>query len=223
MVEKKKEEEHKIIAQYKEAYKISEDYTSQLSANLLNKGLVGKEMDKGTIDTIVDFFHSSDVVKAIKDALGARAAEVSDKELLARYAIPRHAIEEELNKYESVTPEVLLSLVQQLSATIHAELTKGQPAEIANIASKDGVPVAQGIMKDLYKVSGGDQYLDNNARTIENLVTPEKMQAHTEGLYSRRELQTEMSRHSDKIRKAIYTDDKKKKAKYVPTEHRAGA
>lgn len=194
-----------IVDQYKTAHDISEQYTSRLTAQLLNKGLVGKEINDETLDDIVSFFHSEDVAKAMKKALGDKAEKLSDEEVLDRYGLPKHAIKEALSEYKSVTPEALLSLVRQLSTRIHTELTSHHPASLANIAYDD-IDEAQKIIDELYRTSGGDQYANAHEKAIKNLKTPDKVLEHMQGLYQRGDLQARMAQDSERLREAVYKD-----------------
>jgi len=199
----KEEKEHPIVAQYKTAYDISEEYTSRLSAEILKKGFVGRKANKGTIDDVVKFLHSKDVAAMIKKALGGRVNDVSDEEILTRYGLPKHVIQEELSQYESITPDAILSLVQRLSARIHGEMVSHHPAAIANLAYDKGMDAAKAVVADLLKTSGGDKYAAANQKTLDNIVTPDKLMDHTTDLYQRH-LPAEMARHSDRLRKAVY-------------------
>lgn len=194
---------HPIVEQYLAAHDISEDYTARLTAELLNKGMVGKAVNKRTIDDVVSFFHSGEVADAIRKVFGAKTKELSDEELLARYGLPKHIIKETLGEYKSLTPEVLLRLAQQLGARIHAELVSHHPAAIANEAYDD-LAGAQKAMLSLYEVSGGEKYAAANKATIENLLAPDKIHEHMTDLYQRRELQTRMAQDSEKLRGAVY-------------------
>ncbi len=194
---------HPIIEQYLTAFDLAENYTARLGAVLLNKGLIGKKVDEKTIEDVVETLHSDKVADGIRKVFGARTKDLSDEELLSRYGLPKHVIKEALSEYKSITPEVLLRLVQQLGARIHAELVSHHPAAIANEAYDD-LEGAQKTMFDLYEVSGGEKYAAANKATIENLLTPDKIHEHMTDLYQRRELQNRMAQDSDKLREAVY-------------------
>ena len=204
--EEKKEKEHPIIAQYKAAYDVSEKYTAKLNADILKKGFVGKKVEGKTIDDIVGFLHSEDVAEMMKKALGSKAKDLSTEELLQRYGLPKHTIKELLSEYESVTPEALLSLIQQLGARLHAELVSHHPAAFSNLAYEKGVKAAQEVLMRLYEVSGGEKFAESHKKTIDNLVDPSKIQEHVQTAYQQRVLHGEMARHTDRLRKAVYEE-----------------
>ncbi|MCH8328782.1 MAG: hypothetical protein IIB81_00110 [Nanoarchaeota archaeon] len=197
--------EHRIVAEYKTASNISQEYLNILKAEILNKGLVGKKADKKTIDDIVSFLHSDKVAGMIRKGLESKLGSgVTNDELLERYGLPKHAIQEAFKGYDSVTEDMLINLVSQLSTQLHGELTSNHPTALANLAYSKGPEAAQKVIKRLYHVSGGEGYEADNKKTIESLVEPGKILEHMTGLYQRRDLHNELQRHKVKSMKPVY-------------------
>ena len=201
-------ERHEIVTQYLAAFDTSDLVAARLTADILKKDLVGKPT-ADALEDVVGFLHSEDVAQLIKKALGSRAKDLSDKEILDKYGLPKHVIRELLNEYESITPEVLMNLSQQLSARLHAELTSHHPAALANLAYDQGHKEAQAVLMDLYAVSGGEKYARAHKKSIEDLLTPDKISDHLQTLYQRRELQQRSAQDSDRTRGALYGKNEK--------------
>jgi hypothetical protein len=196
--------EHPIVEQYIQASDISEKYFSILKAGILNKGFVGRETNKKTIDEIVNFLHSDEVAEMIKKSLGTRGKNLSNEEILSRYGLPKWQIEEQFSGYKSISSNVLESLVDEFSNRLHQELTSHHEAELANLAYTKGTKAAQGVLTELYRVSGGDKYALAHKKSIESLVTPEKMQTHVRGLYTRRVLHSKRHENRELETKPAY-------------------
>ncbi|MBI2139467.1 hypothetical protein HYU14_00970 [Candidatus Woesearchaeota archaeon] len=203
-----------IVKEFEEAYEISEKYSAELSAKILNeKKLVGKKVNKKTIDTIVKFLHSDEVASMIRDAIGARGANISEEELLNRYSLPKHVIKDILSNYEggSIQPDILLRLSRQLSARVHGEMVGHHPATLANLAYED-LRGAQKVITKLYETSGGKRFAENAAAEINNLADPSKVLEHMQGLYQNQTLVDQRAQHSDRLRKPVYHDEDRKVA-----------
>jgi len=199
----KYKEQDDIVGQYDEAFIISEKYLAILQAEILQKGFVGKPTDDKTIDDVVDFLHSEDVAGMIRKGLGSRAQDITDKELLQRYGIPKHRIKKILEGYESVTDNVLNSLVNSMSSALHAELTSHHPAALADIAYEDD-EAAKGILAELYRTSGGDQFAAEHAKEIKKLKGVDALHDFMTDLYRNRTLQDRARSDHERRKPPVY-------------------
>jgi len=200
-------EEHDIVAQYEKAFGISEKYLAKLQAEILQKGFVGRATDEKTIDDVVNFLHSEDVAGMIRKGLGSRAQDISDKELLQRYGIPKHRIKKILAGYESVTDNVLNSLVNSMSSALHAELTSHHPAALADVAYEDD-EAAKGILTELYRTSGGDVFASEHTKEIKELKGVDEVHNFITDLYRNRTLQDRARTDHERRKPPVY-DNKK--------------
>ncbi len=199
-------EEHPLIAQYKKAHELAENYAAKLSAHIFNRGLVGKPTDEKTIDDVVNALHSGEAAKMIKEVLGPRAQGLDDQELLARYSLPKHQIKRILSNYDSITDDVLRAIANELVSRVRSELVSHHPAALANLAYEQGVGPAQKVLLDLYTLAGGEETAKKYRKGIEGLKTPE--QIHSAAGEHYHTIDALLSSDASRVRKPVY-DTKK--------------
>ena len=164
---------------------------------------MGQAVNKGSIDGVVNFLHSEDVVKMIKKGIGARAGGLSDADILAKFSIPKHQIKQLLEGHESLTDDILDQLADTLSSQVHAELTETHPGRLADIAYTEGIGTARNVLKGLYAEAGGSRYARDNKKTIDELADPGRVMQHTTQLYQQRTLYLRSNADRAKTRKPV--------------------
>ncbi|MBI2547820.1 hypothetical protein HYW21_00560 [Candidatus Woesearchaeota archaeon] len=193
-------EKHPLVKQFEEAYTISQHYHDRLEAEALRKGWVGKEVDKKTLDEIVNFFHSDEVVEFIKQSIGTRAEGLSKEVLLGKYGLPKHVIKDLIAYGKSISSQDIGRIVLNFQSRLHSQLSDHIAGSISNVAYDKGHEVAQNLVLDLYRTAGGDRYAASVEDRVRDLKAPDKILQHVQGSYEA--LTGEMARHAP--RKPVY-------------------